>query len=1065
MKTIAKIMTIFGFLALFGTAWANEPIIPGAISHWKFDEGSGSTAYDSAGSNDGTLVNSPVWTSGKINDALSFDGVDDFVATANNIFTNAQLASGATLSAWFKTDSTAYSYIADDEGYLALGINHFAHPNKLLGTADGGKHIYYSSSDVNDNLWHHAAIAWNGTNTAILYLDGVGVSSGASGPPTPDSKDKPFTIGVHSSISAYFDGTIDDVRIYNRALSAEEIQQLYQNGFGDVVGLEIIGPEEVVDNSSAQYTAIASFEDGFTANVTSLALWSVEPNDYASIDANGLLTTECIEMPEGIIIYAQYTKGQLTVEDEMTVHIALPVELKIIGPEFVREDYQTQYTAVVYYDNGQASNVTALALWQVEPQTVASIDANGLLWAEEINEPQDITIYALYTCRGVAVGSEMAIRVLPSPYIWRVPIDFETIQAAIDYSIDGEQVVVADGTYTGLGNRDIDFLGKAITVRSQSGPENCIIDCNGTETNPHRAFHFHNDEDPKTFLDGFTIINGFHMYGGGICCKDSSSPTINNCIIADAIDSSGIYCNNSSPMITNCTIRENGGYHGGGGIYCEDSSPTINNCIITNNAGHRGGGIYCQNSSPVITDCNITGNWGGGPPGGGGIHCRDSSPIIKNCTITNNSAGNGGGIKCYSSNPTITNCTISKNSSLGAGGGIYLAYSPPITRKIMTDKTEEYSLIISNCRISGNTAGAGGGIYCEYSNPMITNCTIKENVVFSYGGGICCDHHSSPIITNCSITNNSATDRAGGGIYCSDSRPVITNCTISGNRTRAAGGGIWGCLGPITNCTITGNKVKSEILGGGGLSYCRGDITNCIIWDNFAFNYPQLRPFGHIEYNCIQNWTSGDQDDVSPARKLEWGEGNIDTDPCFVLPGYWVDINDPNTIVEPNDPNAVWVEGDYHLLPASPCIDTGDPDYIPEPNETDLDGNPRISGTRIDMGAYETNYIEAEMNFTPKTINCNSRGNLVKAHITLPDEFLPEDVDVNEPAWAETIDLESEYIKLLGSNPVRLEIAFDRQAFCAPITEPGQLEVTIIGSFTNNQNFYATDTIKIIPHR
>jgi len=383
----------------------------------------------------------------------------------------------------------------------------------------------------------------------------------------------------------------------------------------------------------------------------------------------------------------------------------------------------------------------------------------------------------------------------------------------------------------------------------------------------------------------------------------------------------------------------------------------------------------------------------------------------------------------------------------------------------MTDKTEEYSLIISNCRISGNTAGAGGGIYCEYSNPMITNCTIKENVVFSYGGGICCDHHSSPIITNCSITNNSATDRAGGGIYCSDSRPVITNCTISGNRTRAAGGGIWGCLGPITNCTITGNKVKSEILGGGGLSYCRGDITNCIIWDNFAFNYPQLRPFGHIEYNCIQNWTSGDQDDVSPARKLEWGEGNIDTDPCFVLPGYWVDINDPNTIVEPNDPNAVWVEGDYHLLPASPCIDTGDPDYIPEPNETDLDGNPRISGTRIDMGAYETNYIEAEMNFTPKTINCNSRGNLVKAHITLPDEFLPEDVDVNEPAWAETIDLESEYIKLLGSNPVRLEIAFDRQAFCAPITEPGQLEVTIIGSFTNNQNFYATDTIKIIPHR
>jgi len=206
---------------------------------------------------------------------------------------------------------------------------------------------------------------------------------------------------------------------------------------------------------------------------------------------------------------------------------------------------------------------------------------------------------------------------------------------------------------------------------------------------------------------------------------------------------------------------------------------------------------------------------------------------------------------------------------------------------------------------------------------------------------------------------------------------------------------------------------------------------------------------------------------VGSYSTLNWGEGNIDADPCFVLPGYWADANDPNIIVEPNDPNAVWIEGDYHLLPASPCIDTGDPNYIPSPNETDLDGNPRVIGDAVDMGAYESNYIKVEMNFIPKTVNCNSKGNWVKAHITLPDEFLPEDVDVNTPAWAEPIDLESEYIKVLGSHkgPVKLEIAFDRQAFCDAITEPGQLEVTIIGSLTTGQNFYATDSIKIIPQR
>jgi hypothetical protein len=203
----------------------------GPIAHWRFDEGSGTTAYDSAGDNDG-IIYGAAWTSGQIGGALDFDGEDDYVRTLNNVFTNAQLASGATLSAWFKTDSAAYGLIADVEGYLNLGINlrDTIKPNRLFGTADGGAHIYFSSSDVTDNVWYHAAIVWDGTNTASLYLDGVNVSSRFSGPPTPDSKGRPLAIGVHSTMAAYFGGIIDDVRVYNRALSAEEIRKLYENG-------------------------------------------------------------------------------------------------------------------------------------------------------------------------------------------------------------------------------------------------------------------------------------------------------------------------------------------------------------------------------------------------------------------------------------------------------------------------------------------------------------------------------------------------------------------------------------------------------------------------------------------------------------------------------------------------------------------------------------------------------------------------------------------------------------------------------------------------------------------
>jgi len=108
--------------------------------------------------------------------------------------------------------------------------------------------------------------------------------------------------------------------------------------------------------------------------------------------------------------------------------------------------------------------------------------------------------------------------------------DFPTIQAAILAAGEGDVIELTDGTFTGDGNLDLDFLGKAITVRSQSGdPDLCIIDCDGSSEDPHRGFHFHSGKGPDSRVEGIEITNGHQVHGGTVLCEAASSPTFSRC--------------------------------------------------------------------------------------------------------------------------------------------------------------------------------------------------------------------------------------------------------------------------------------------------------------------------------------------------------------------------------------------------------------------------------------------------------------------------------------------------------------------------------------------------------
>ena len=168
-------------------------------------------------------------------------------------------------------------------------------------------------------------------------------------------------------------------------------------------------------------------------------------------------------------------------------------------------------------------------------------------------------------CAGLILG----ISAGASATVLQVPSEYPTIQSAIDAAVDGDTVLVAEGTYTGDGNRDLDFGGKNLCVMSENGPARTIIDCEGDSLDLHRGFNFHSGEDSTSVVQGFTITNGYVPGNGG-----------------------GIYCRNANPLILRNTIADNYASPGswlegkGGGIYCRSSSPTIANNTIRRNGTH-----------------------------------------------------------------------------------------------------------------------------------------------------------------------------------------------------------------------------------------------------------------------------------------------------------------------------------------------------------------------------------------------------------------------------------------------------------------------------------------------
>jgi hypothetical protein len=355
-------------------------------------------------------------------------------------------------------------------------------------------------------------------------------------------------------------------------------------------------------------------------------------------------------------------------------------------------------------------------------------------------------------------------------------------------------------------------------------------------------------------------------------------------------------------------------------------------------------------------------------------------------------------------------------------------------------------LTITGGYSSGNLHG--GAITCFQSNPTIRDCTIF-GCTARFGGAICWREADSPVISGCTMNANFAA-RFGGAISFETeqtvSSPLITDCVITGNHAYR-GGGLSFIQGEptIINSTICGNR--AEEAGGIFLIWTAEAISNCILWGNVATYEPQVHPGTNTTYSCVQDWVGG-------------GPGNIFEDPCLADLGYW----DTNGTPDDADDD-FWVQGDYHILPASPCIEAGDPNHNNDPNQTDIDNEPRVFAGRIDMGADEfVPVTQVPLKFTPRSFNPTSQGRWIKAHLVLPEGFATDDVDTNTPAVLSFIgrSVPSDHMDVFINDEglTELEITFGRSVFCSIGSAQGVVRVT--GLFTDGSYFRGEDTIKVV---
>ncbi len=391
-------------------------------------------------------------------------------------------------------------------------------------------------------------------------------------------------------------------------------------------------------------------------------------------------------------------------------------------------------------------------------------------------------------------------------------------------------------------------------------------------------------------------------YGGGVYINTGSKVTFTNCVISNNSAGGGLSglggtAGGDGPLRPEPypSIFEIPAY--GGGVYIAATSNVVfNGCIISNNVasdpssnyridsylGH-GGGICAEDTAKVtFVDCNFTSNHASL---GGGLFSSKASLVLNDCNVVSNRAYQGGGM-------------FGQNGSISINKSIFNSNTAP------DDANDP------------NVLGQGGALNFLSARANIFDTNIIGNSAEEIGGGLYLSGLNSTVMRNCIVRDNNAIQMGGAVAAMDSARLKVANCTIV-NNTANLGGGLFGDEGGY----IT--------------------IINSIIWGNFgstgtqlALSMGTLQPSeANVSYSDIQGGQAGVYKGNSCL--LNWGTGNINSDPCFISGYYLSQIAAGQTYT-------------------SPCVDTGSADV----NSTDINlvGYTTSTDSNADVGIVDMGY-------------------------------------------------------------------------------------------------------------